>query len=156
METDDDLDTHICLSCQLPIIGLDNYVFHKKHECSAKKRKHSQAANLPQPVSNAFSQVTSAHGDIQGADGTALQVITVNKFARLWLLRAVSFKLFASLYRKTYNETCYIHIFLSLCRIHLCYHYRSHRHSFHLPYVKQWICSSHLLLVRQWHCWQKH
>jgi len=75
METDDDLDTHICLSCQLPIIGLDNYVFHKKHECSAKKRKHVHAGNLSQPVSDAFSQVTAAQGDINGADGTALQVI---------------------------------------------------------------------------------
>ena len=31
------LDTHICLNCHATVIGLDNYVTHKKAECPARK-----------------------------------------------------------------------------------------------------------------------
>lgn len=31
------LDTHICLNCHATVIGLDNYVNHKKTECPARK-----------------------------------------------------------------------------------------------------------------------
>ncbi len=33
-----DQDTHICLSCQETIVGLENYVHHKKVECPARKQ----------------------------------------------------------------------------------------------------------------------
>ncbi|XP_064640969.1 uncharacterized protein LOC135495894 [Lineus longissimus] len=34
---EDDLDTHMCLTCETTIIGLENYVRHKKLECPHRK-----------------------------------------------------------------------------------------------------------------------
>lgn len=31
----DDDDTHICLKCQMTIIGLDNYILHRRSKCTA-------------------------------------------------------------------------------------------------------------------------
>lgn len=39
MEDDDNnLDTHLCLACQLRMVGLDNYIRHKKVECPSLRR----------------------------------------------------------------------------------------------------------------------
>ncbi len=46
-----DLDTHICLVCHVTIIGLEQYVKHKKQECPGKKSKdpisHSTHSKSP-------------------------------------------------------------------------------------------------------------
>ncbi len=43
----DDYDTHICLSCHRAIIGLENYVQHKRQECPAKKSSPKRRVTLP-------------------------------------------------------------------------------------------------------------
>lgn len=40
MDDDNNLDTHLCLSCQLRMVGLDNYIRHKKVECPSLRRQH--------------------------------------------------------------------------------------------------------------------
>ncbi len=55
---EDTTDTHLCLVCHCTVIGLDNYVKHKKKECVGRKN---------QPV------VTSAVQEVAGCVATAVQ-----------------------------------------------------------------------------------
>ena len=45
---EEDLDTHICLSCQATIIGLGSYIQHKKFDCPAKKTTVQKAPSSVQ------------------------------------------------------------------------------------------------------------
>ena len=33
-ENDDDEDTHLCIKCKMSIKGIENYILHRKNECS--------------------------------------------------------------------------------------------------------------------------
>ena len=33
-ENDGDEDAHLCIKCKMTIKGIDNYIFHRKNECS--------------------------------------------------------------------------------------------------------------------------
>lgn len=57
MELDDDQDTHICLKCQTTIIGLDNYVAHKKRGCLIDKTTRDE--HRPEEATRETSTTTS-------------------------------------------------------------------------------------------------
>ena len=33
-ENDEDEDEHLCIKCKMTIKGIENYIFHRKNECS--------------------------------------------------------------------------------------------------------------------------
>ena len=33
-ENDEDEDAHLCIKCKMTIKGIENYIFHRKNECS--------------------------------------------------------------------------------------------------------------------------
>jgi len=43
---EDLLDTHLCLSCQCKMVGLDTYIRHKQVECSALKRRQMTLSQI--------------------------------------------------------------------------------------------------------------
>ena len=38
-ENDEDEDAHLCIKCKMTIKGIENYIFHRKNECSMAKDK---------------------------------------------------------------------------------------------------------------------
>ena len=57
---DDVLDTHICLVCHTTIIGLDNYVRHKKKECGGRKTQSLHDSSAKDEQSNAVTTAETA------------------------------------------------------------------------------------------------
>ncbi len=59
---DEDEDTHICLVCHATIVGLENYVTHKKKECTGRKAHppvtQPSAGRTPQARGTATSAAT--------------------------------------------------------------------------------------------------
>ncbi|PVD20801.1 hypothetical protein C0Q70_18962 [Pomacea canaliculata] len=53
MEDTSDIDTHLCLVCNQTIVGLLNYVMHKKTECP--KKRYSQQQQQQQQQQSAFN-----------------------------------------------------------------------------------------------------
>ena len=75
-------DTHICLACQTTIIGLDNYVLHRRAQCPSRKSPQSggKTGSAAVGMSGAITQSQTAHSssfdrndNLQGNMPTYLQ-----------------------------------------------------------------------------------
>lgn len=78
MEDDDDDDTHLCMRCSANIIGLDNYVAHRKSFCSTTKliNKTRTGPGVTLEVGNGDVEVVRTEGTSRSGVVVPLEATT--------------------------------------------------------------------------------